>query len=138
MGFPALREDKHHGTFDFPLELYHVESAHPRYEMPFHWHMDTELLLVSEGEFQLYLDGEEIHLHAGESTYIPAGAVHGGSPQDCVYECIVFDAERFFQDSSICRQRFHQVFDAHEWPVSFFSPDSEIGKLMHELFRPMR
>ena len=138
MRFLSYHEKRTRGTFDFPIELYHVDSAHPRYEMPFHWHMDTELLLVSEGEFHLLLDGEELHLCAGESTYIPAGAVHGGSPQNCVYECIVFDAERFFQDSSICRQRFHQAFNTQEWPVCYFSQKSGIGRLVGELFCAMR
>lgn len=137
MRFLSYHEKKVRGTFDFPIEIYFVDAAHPRYEMPFHWHMETELIRVTEGDFQLILDGEAFLLHAGEAAFVPAGAVHGGSPRECVYECVVFDAERFFHDSNICRQRFDQAFHAHELPHSLFSADSVEGRVIGELFDAM-
>lgn len=44
MKFLASHESSTRGTFDFPIELYYVDKMHPRYEMPFHWHMEFELL----------------------------------------------------------------------------------------------
>ena len=51
MRYLASHENTTRGTSDFPLELYYVDMLHPRYEMPFHWHMECELLLVLQGEF---------------------------------------------------------------------------------------
>ena len=66
--------------FDFPIELYYVDKMHPRYEMPFHWHMEFELMLVLSGEFSLLIDGRSYLLHEGDAAIISAGAVHGGTP----------------------------------------------------------
>ncbi len=64
----------------FPIELYYVDKMHPRYEMPFHWHMEFELMLVLSGEFSLLIDGRSYLLHKGDAAIISAGAVHGGAP----------------------------------------------------------
>ena len=53
MRYLAAHERAARGTFDFPIELYHVDISHPRYEMPFHWHMEAELLFVLEGETEV-------------------------------------------------------------------------------------
>ena len=95
MKFLASHESSTRGTFDFPIELYYVDKMHPRYEMPFHWHMEFELMLVLSGEFFLMTDGRSYLLHKGDAAIISAGAVHGGTPNDCVYECVVFDMNRF-------------------------------------------
>ena len=39
------QENQTRGTFDFPLEYYFVDRTHPRYQMPFHWHIEYELIL---------------------------------------------------------------------------------------------
>lgn len=81
MKFLASHESSTRGTFDFPIELYYVDKMHPRYEMPFHWHMEFELMLVLSGEFSLLIDGRSYLLHKGDAAIISAGAVHGGTPQ---------------------------------------------------------
>ena len=49
MNYSELHEDKKRGTFDFPIELYYVEPGAPRYQMPLHWHLEYELILVLQG-----------------------------------------------------------------------------------------
>ena len=83
MRYLASHENTTRGTSDFPLELYYVDMLHPRYEMPFHWHMECELLLVLQGEFTLLTDGQSYTLHPGNSAFLSSGAVHGGIPKDC-------------------------------------------------------
>ena len=75
MKFLASHESSTRGTFDFPIELYYVDKMHPRYEMPFHWHMEFELMLVLSGEFFLMTDGRSYLLHKGDAAIISAGAV---------------------------------------------------------------
>ena len=50
MKYIKYRETKEHGTFDFPMEFYHVGQAHPRYEMSFHWHIEYEIIRILKGE----------------------------------------------------------------------------------------
>lgn len=137
MRFLAYHEEKVRGTFDFPIELHHVDPSHPRYEMPFHWHMESEVIRIIRGGFRLIADGETVCLQAGDAAFIPAGVVHGGYPEDCVYACIVFDTDRFFQDGTICRQRFQQAFSQEEPPFFLFSSGSPQGDLLRELFAAM-
>ena len=48
-------EEQPHGTRDFPIAFYHVDCNHPRYEMPFHWHKEFEIVKIIEGSFSLLL-----------------------------------------------------------------------------------
>ena len=84
-------ELKQRGTDDFPFELYRVNEHHPKYEMAFHWHAEVELVRVLSGELTLTLDGRASVLRAGDTAIINSETVHGASPCDCYYECIVFN-----------------------------------------------
>ena len=84
MKFLALHENAARGTSDFPIELYYVDRSHPRYEMPFHWHLEYEMMLVLSGSFSLSVDGKTKTLHKGDTAIISAGAVHGGVPDNCI------------------------------------------------------
>ena len=94
-------EKQIHGTKEFPIAFYHVDSSHPRYEMPFHWH--------KEGQFRLMLANTEILVKPGESFLIPSGALHGGVPENCIYECIVFDLDLLFLHADICRSYLKKI-----------------------------
>ena len=80
MHYLDYNEKQAHGTADFPLAYYYVDEHHPRYHMPFHWHKETELLRVVEGQLRLSLDDREYVVSAGELIYIGEGVIHGGEP----------------------------------------------------------
>lgn len=102
MNYSSLHEDKKRGKFDFPIELYYVDSSYPRYQMPLHWHLEYELILVLSGKFHLSIDGKQYLLEAGDSAWISDGAIHGGEPENCVYECVVFDLAALLRDTPLC------------------------------------
>lgn len=102
MNYSSLHEDKKRGKFDFPIELYYVDSSYPRYQMPLHWHLEYELILVLKGKFRLSIDGKQYLLEAGDSAWISDGAIHGGEPEDCIYECVVFDLATLLRDTPLC------------------------------------
>lgn len=54
------------GRFDFPIEFYHVEANHPRFHMPYHWHMEYEIIWVKQGALHLILNETDIHAKAGD------------------------------------------------------------------------
>ena len=98
MRYIGYHENKSRGTFGFPIQLYYVDSSHPQYEMPFHWHMECELILVLGGKFHLSINGVSHTLEKGQSVFIPSEFIHGGTPENCTYECVVFDMESFFRN----------------------------------------
>jgi len=48
------------------------------YELPEHSHPHEQITNIIEGEFILTLNGEAIHLSAGDSLVIPGDAMHSG------------------------------------------------------------
>ncbi|MCD7738314.1 MAG: cupin domain-containing protein [Lachnospiraceae bacterium] len=84
-------EKETHGTSDFPLAYYYVDKTHPRYEMPFHWHRELEISYILSGSYTFYLNDNVVSAHEGDVVYIESGTIHGGKPNNCVYECIVFN-----------------------------------------------
>ena len=91
MKYLSYREIRKHGTFSFPVAWYYETPRTPRYLMPFHWHDEYEIIRVLRGSFPLSLDGKIYRICQGECIIIPSGVVHGGTPEDCIYECIVFN-----------------------------------------------
>ena len=91
MKINELNENKKHGTPDFPFQYYFINNTHPRYIMLLHWHREFEIIRIISGSFKLYLDNVEYNLKAGDVSFIGCGIMHRGEPENCVYECIVFD-----------------------------------------------
>lgn len=131
MKYLAVHERAVRGTVDFPIERYHVTQSHPRYEMPFHWHMEMELLRVMTGEFCAMIDGECFTLHQGDSLVIYPGSIHGGTPRDCTYECIVIDVDRFLGSSTALREEY-DALPSHGRQI--YPPASPAGALISALF----
>lgn len=104
MNYSELYENKKRGSFDFPIELYYVDENTPRYQMPLHWHLEYELITVLKGSFEIYLDGEISVLNEGDCVWIGDGVVHGGTPVDCIYECVVFDLGTLLHDTPVCKR----------------------------------
>lgn len=125
-----------HGTPSFPAEYYYVDSRHPRYQMPFHWHNEWEILRVLAGEFRMYLDEEEYCAHTGDIFLIRGGMLHGGTPSDCTYECFVFDLYGLFRSMDMVKGYLRPFYRQTQLPQTFFpAEDAEpvqtlIGELM--------
>ena len=91
MKYNELNEKKQHGSPDFPIQYYRVDRTHPQYIMALHWHKEFEILHIISGEFKLYIKNIEYTLSAGDMAFIGCGLLHRGEPDNCVYECVVFD-----------------------------------------------
>ena len=69
MKYIKYREDKKHGTFDFPIEFYHVTASHPRYEMSYHWHIEYEIIRILKGEFLMTLNESTFTAQEGDLIF---------------------------------------------------------------------
>lgn len=102
-------ERKTHGTIDFPLAFYDVTARHPQYNMPLHWHSECEIIRVISGTFHLNINSEQITLPAGEYAFIGSGLLHGGTPDGCHYQCLVFSMEFFARTFPVCSTQLHSI-----------------------------
>ena len=91
MNISDLNEIEQRGTLNFPVSYYYLSEQNPRYVMTAHWHKDFEIVRVISGGFKIYLNNILYTLNAGDIIFVQCGTLHRGEPQNCVYECIVFD-----------------------------------------------
>lgn len=137
MNYSSLYENKKRGTFDFPIELYYVDSASPRYQMPLHWHLEYELILVMEGSFALSLDGAAYPMAPGDCAWVGDGIVHGGTPQNCVYECVVFDLGTLLHSTPVCAKSAEDFLAEGSGCTGVFPRGSVQAQLADRLFEAM-
>ncbi len=86
-----VHEKKQRGSADFPFEYHDINEKHARYEMPYHWHEEMEILHVVEGVFSLTVEETTYELSQGDVAIISPFMLHGGTPKNCRYDCSVFD-----------------------------------------------
>ena len=105
--------------------------------MPFHWHMECELILVLAGKFHLSINGVSHTLEKGQSVFIPSEFIHGGTPENCTYECVVFDMESFLSQSPKCIEKYNNALDSGVISEMIFEPNSTAGAMVDSLFENM-
>lgn len=126
-------ELKQHGTEDFPVEFYHIDISHPKYEMAYHWHSEVELIRILNGSLELTLDNRHYTVHTGDTVFINSETVHGAKPVDCVYECIVFNPQYLSVNESGCKNFIDGIMN-HSIHVTEIQHDQEYSNIINILF----
>jgi AraC-like DNA-binding protein len=73
--------------------------------------MEYEIIRILEGEFRAALDEKEFTAGKGDLIFINSSILHSGVPENCVYECIVFDMNAFLKHNSACKPFIQKVID---------------------------
>lgn len=132
-------ELKQHGTENFPVEFYHIDKRHPKYEMAYHWHGEIELIRITEGTLNLTLDNKEYFAKAGDFVFVNSETVHGATPHECVYECVVFNAAYLAVEEDECKTFMENVLN-HTVYVNevHHSEERELCGIAEKIFDSMR
>ena len=139
MKYMNYREEKKHGTFDFPIEFYHVGPTHPRYEMSYHWHIEYEIIRILKGEFLMTIGEEEFLARAGDIIFVKGGLLHGGIPVKCMYECIVFNLDALMTSSPAGDRLLKKIRDDSIQVLNHFpKPDPELMPITERMFGQMK
>lgn len=128
---------RQHGTLTFPVEYYYVDIQHPRYQMAFHWHNQWEILRVLDGSMQISLDRQQYALKKGDILLIRGGVLHGGVPENCVYECLVFDLYGIFRSLEMVKPYLRPFYRQTCLPKSFYPVEesSAVSEIVDELMK---
>ena len=118
-------EKKQHGTPDFPAEYHYIDYSHPRYHMSFHWHKEWELIRIMKGSFSLHVDDAFFSLKAGDVILVRGGMLHGGTPEDCVYECFLFDLHGLFKNYELIKKYLRPFYRLEKLPQLLYTPQNE-------------
>ena len=127
-------DKKRHGTPDFPVEYYYVDSFHPRYHMAIHWHNEWELIRIIKGRFLITLDDKQWELNEGEIVLISSETLHGGEAFDCIYECLVFDLYGLFGKIDILKNQLKPFYNMEIMPEQFFTNKDTIVANVLDIF----
>ena len=139
MKYMNYREEKKHGTFDFPIEFYHVGPTHARYEMSYHWHIEYEIIRILKGEFLMTIGEEEFLARAGDIIFVKGGLLHGGIPVKCMYECIVFNLDALMTSSPAGDRLLKKIRDDSIQVLNHFpKPDPELMRITERMFGQMK
>jgi len=125
-----FHELRQHGTPDFPFGYYYVDKTHPRYNMPFHWHKEWEIIHVLEGAFTAHADNETYTARKGDFLLIRDGMLHGGTPNNCIYECFLFDLHGLFRNSDMVKKYLRPVYRQQLLPEIYY-PTAKVPSLDH-------
>ena len=111
MKYIDYQEHRQHGTFNFPIAHYHENPHTPRYLMTYHWHTNYEIVYIRKGSFNLTLDDKTETYHEGDVVFISDGMLHGGTPTDCWYDCIVFDLKILLKNNNACSKTVQDIIN---------------------------
>ena len=133
-------EKKHHGTPDFPIQYYYIDSSHPQYVMPPHWHRSFEIIRVLEGTLKVFLNNKEYLLEKNEILPVECGYLHRAEPTDCIYECIVFDTNMLKSSPTSAITNFLDPISKAEEDISdkIYPQDTFLYETIYSLFETMR
>lgn len=132
----AYNELKQHGTEDFPIELYCINKNHPKYEMAHHWHSNMEIICILKGKAVVRLDVRTYNVQAGDILFVNSEVVHSVIPEECEYECIVFDPHFLAINSEF--EGFANHIANHEIFIKELAQDQKIKKIVMDLSDSIR
>lgn len=138
MKYLEYRERRSHGTFDFPFAFYAVTPQHPRYNMVDHWHAECEIIRILDGKLLLTLDGKQYAGEKGDIFFVSEGVLHGGIPENCSYECLVFDLQTVMGETIVGRQNLAALLNGSVQVLNRLTPDiPRVAGTVDRLFRAM-
>lgn len=131
-------EDRPRGTYEFPFEFHHIDASHPRYLMSYHWHVEYEVIRILRGTLTVTLDEKSFTARANDVIFVNSGILHSGIPEDCVYECIVFDLNTFLKSNSVCSRYMQEILHQEVMIYHHFTEkQSDIIACVNSLFHAM-
>jgi AraC-like DNA-binding protein len=138
MKYFDYREHRQQGTFDFPIAFYHIDPNHPRYQMPYHWHPEYEIIRILEGSFHLTLGSQNIIATKGDILFFQDAVLHGGVPENCIYECLVFDMKLILKENHASAKLIQKII-RHDIEILQQLPNNLIflSQTVNDLFHTM-
>ena len=134
-------ELKQRGTADFPIEYHYIDKNHTRYEMSTHWHSEMEIIRILRGKLKIRLNNREYIAKEGDIIFVNPETVHGASPDNCVYECVIFHIDfldtstnscKFFVESVLNREFVIKEYNIYEENDFLYSVNAVFEAMKHK------
>lgn len=122
--YPELKENRPHGTDNYPYTQYHMHNIFHAFQIPVHWHDELEVIYTKKGPLNLLIDGKEYTAEDGSVYFVAPGQLHlmGSAAGDVDYYTLLFPLEfiSFQSDDSLERELFFPLRNhTLSFPVNF-------------------
>ena len=87
-----LKENRTHGSREFPYDQYYMRNIRRAFQIPVHWHDELEIIYVEEGSLQVKIGDREYEGQAGDVFFVNTRELHlmGSSDTGVRYYTILF------------------------------------------------
>ena len=133
----AINEVKKHGTENFPIELYHLNHQHSRYEMTAHWHKSLEFIRVLSGTLSLRLDDRIYELNSGDYIISNIEVIHSAIPHNCVYECVGIEID-FLNNTNSFMNNFINDLSIKNIFINEIIEDKAVLSILERIFSSLK
>lgn len=135
MHYFSYNENKQHGTLNFPVAYYFVDSKQSPYVMPLHWHKEWELIYVDSGKIDFLINGEPLSVGEGEAVLMCGGILHSATSEACSYRCLNFGLHELVLNVLSVREAFRLFYRNVYIPrIHYTEVDGEICGIVREIF----
>lgn len=56
--YETLKENRSHGTDNYPYSQYHIFNAETSFQFPVHWHNELEIIYIRNGKLDISINGQ--------------------------------------------------------------------------------
>lgn len=74
--YRELKENKPHGTKEYPYTQYFMHNPRRAFHIPVHWHDEVEIIYVKKGCITIYIGEEAFSAEAGDLFFVNSGELH--------------------------------------------------------------
>lgn len=93
--YRELKENKPHGTKEYPYTQYFMHNPRKAFHIPVHWHDEVEIIYIKKGTILISIQEEVFHAQEGDLFFVNKGEVHFMESDDMgvEYYTILFPLE---------------------------------------------
>lgn len=134
--FANIDKNKY-GSVEFPVEYNYIDSSNDDYNIAVHWHKEWEIIRVLDGTFDIQIDTQEYTLNAGDFALINCSSLHKGVSDNCVYECLVFDARELFRTNELANKHLKPFYRKEILPHLIYNKNEhkELYEILDQLMK---
>lgn len=140
--YRELKENKPHGTKQYPYTQYFIHTPRKAFHIPVHWHDEVELIYVKSGQVSISIQEEVFHATQEDLFFVNSGELHFMESEDMTveYYTLLFPLEFIsFQSEDALEQELFQPLRQKKllFPIQLEENDikKQISKKIEEIIR---
>ena len=84
--YPELKENRPHGTMDYPYSQYYMRKPKKAFHIPVHWHDEVEIIYLKKGQLRISIEEESFDAVPGDVFFVNSGELHFMETDDMAVE----------------------------------------------------